>query len=326
MASKIYLRGEELQLSDAKKAADYIDDAVSALRKVDDAVSGWDFYMDNIEVAANGFVFGGSESAVHGCLSALRAAQTKLNKLVSALQTGTEKIEDADAAFENSLTNSGKSKRLRKLIRNAIFPSTILPSVVTWIYDLITPQDTITIEIDPIIDTNPPKLSPGEEYIHRIQALLEEARKENGNDGTKYWKWYSELKGYPWREGWCAAFVSYWMEQAGVDVKSPEEDYEWFLTYPPDQMEFFKSQGLFYGAESDYTPKTGDLVFIDWNGGTNAGHVGMIYVDDTDGKTYLIHGNTGNEGVIEVREYTTYYRENFSIGFGDVAAYVDASS
>lgn len=162
MASKIYLRGEELQLSDAKKAADYIDDAVSALRKVDDAVSGWDFYMDNIEVAENGFVFGGSMSEAHGCLSALRAAQTRLNKLVSTLQTATEKIEDADAEFKNSLTNSGASTRrknaLRSLIRQTIFPSTIIPSVVTWIYDLITPQDTITIDIDPVINVNPPVL------------------------------------------------------------------------------------------------------------------------------------------------------------------------
>ena len=321
MAVPIYVHTKNLMISDAKKASSCIEEAISAMSKVDNAVSGWDLYID---AAADGFVFAKSESEVGACLSVLRTKQTQLEKLISVMQTGTEKLEEADAGFKNDLDQSDFLDRLRALLFGTVTPSHF------WLHKLFEDRkdNSSTIDVDPIVNEEPPKPSAGEEYSIRIKSLLEQAKNEKGNDGTKYWQWYTERErlGYYWQEGWCAAFVSYWMENAGIDVDAPRKNHQWYLTYPPHQVDFFKSQGLFYDGMSDYIPKTGDLVFLDWDGDvTNAAHVGMIYVDDTTGKTYIVHGNTGGYGVVSVDEYTSWYRGR-TVGFGDVAGYADASS
>lgn len=122
MAAPIYVRTKELVISDAKKASSCIEDAISAMSKVDNAVSGWDLYID---AAADGFVFAKSESEVGACLSALRTKQTQLDKLISVMQTGTEKLEDADAGFKNEITDPSLWERLTNAVGRAIYSSTI---------------------------------------------------------------------------------------------------------------------------------------------------------------------------------------------------------
>lgn len=122
MAAPIYVRTKELVISDAKKASSCIEDAISAMSKVDNAVSGWDLYID---AAADGFVFAKSESEVRACLSALRTKQTQLDKLISVMQTGTEKLEEADAGFKNEITDPNLWERLTNAVGRAIYTSTV---------------------------------------------------------------------------------------------------------------------------------------------------------------------------------------------------------
>lgn len=122
MAAPIYVHTKELVISDAKKASSCIEDAISAMSKVDNAVSGWDLYID---AAADGFVFAKSESEVGACLSALRTKQTQLEKLISVMQTGTEKLEEADAGFKNEITDPNLWERLTNAVGRAIYSSTL---------------------------------------------------------------------------------------------------------------------------------------------------------------------------------------------------------
>lgn len=179
MAAPIYVCTKELAFSDAKKASSCLEDAISAVSKVDKAVSGWDFYID---AAADGFVFADSESEVSSCLAALRTQQAQLDKLVSVLQIGTEKLEDADAGFKNEITDQNFWERLVSAAGRALYSSTIgkvnaavmgiawLGTLFTW--DNTDKQKVISVEIDPIVNPEPPvvtevKISPYHEWSGR---------------------------------------------------------------------------------------------------------------------------------------------------------------
>ena len=156
MAAPIYVRTKELVISDAKKASSCIEDAISAMSKVDNAVSGWDLYID---AAADGFVFANSESEVGACLSALRTKQTQLEKLITVMQTGTEKLEEADAGFKNEITDPNLWERLTTAVGRAIYSSTIgkvdaLILGVAWLGTLFNgdASTTSTITYQHVID------------------------------------------------------------------------------------------------------------------------------------------------------------------------------
>ena len=119
-----------------------------------------------------------------------------------------------------------------------------------------------------------------------------------GYDGyTKYGDWY----GLP-NSDWCAMFVSWCANQAGVDTN----------TFPSFALcsagaDWFMSQGRFQYSGS-YIPKAGDLIFYSSYG--NIYHVGLV--TGSDGvNVYSIEGNY-NEAVCNV---------SYSLGYGDILGY-----
>lgn len=119
-----------------------------------------------------------------------------------------------------------------------------------------------------------------------------------GYDGyTKYGDWY----GLP-NSDWCAMFVSWCANQAGVDTS----------TFPSFALcsagcDWFMSQGNFHYSGS-YTPKAGDLIFYASYG--NIYHVGLV--TGSDGyNVYSIEGNY-NEAVSNVC---------YSLSYGDILGY-----
>lgn len=111
--------------------------------------------------------------------------------------------------------------------------------------------------------------------------------------------------------GWCDQFANYVITSSGK--KCPGKTIG--AMYPA-----LASENLIHGySENDsslnainerygsnistdgYVPKTGDLVFFNWNYRSYVGdydsvdHVGVIYVDPNDGVTYVVHGNYSNK-------------------------------
>jgi len=119
-----------------------------------------------------------------------------------------------------------------------------------------------------------------------------------GYDGyTKYGDWY----GLP-NSDWCAMFVSWCANQAGVDNS----------VFPSFALcsagcDWFIQQGRFHYSGS-YTPKAGDLIFYASYG--NIYHVGLVTGSDGS-NVYSIEGNY-NEQVCNV-SYSLYY--------GDILGY-----
>lgn len=150
-----------------------------------------------------------------------------------------------------------------------------------------------------------------------IRNIMDETIKEDlGENGDKYWDWYY---GYDQSrtDSYCALFAAYHMGNAGVDLDTPTTAFnEWVKTSPEIQASYFEKMGAYHGASSGYIPKTGDIVYIDWSGGSSPSHVGMIYIDK-DGTVQMLHGNN-SEGKVQLQSFD--YPKQFVVGYGDVKA------
>lgn len=115
------------------------------------------------------------------------------------------------------------------------------------------------------------------------------------------------------KKGWCDKFADYVITKSGQ--KSPGKTitamfktliknnlvHGYYGTNDAyDQLNKTWNSNNSNICVDDYKPKTGDLVFFNWNGKDNEkykekygniDHVGVIYVDPNDGITYVVHGN-----------------------------------
>lgn len=143
------------------------------------------------------------------------------------------------------------------------------------------------------------------------QQVLDIAANEIGvtedaqGGGTKFHSWYmssSRAQETVARDGgriqayanapWCAMFVSWVGEQAGI---RPTMGWD---AYTVTHAKWFKRNGQ-WGT----TPSPGAVVYFDWAGGKSLDgidHVGFVKKDNGDGTITTIEGNTGN-GRVEQR-------------------------
>lgn len=135
-------------------------------------------------------------------------------------------------------------------------------------------------------------------------ALSQVGIAEQGVNEVKYNDWYygRHVSGgsYPW----CAAFVSWCANQAGVSESIIPKTASVSTLYS-----FFVSHNLFQRKGNGYRPKAGDIL-IQKSGG--ASHTGIVYASD-DSKFYTIEGNSG-KGAVNKRTYS--YDDSKLTGFG----------
>lgn len=118
--------------------------------------------------------------------------------------------------------------------------------------------------------------------------IIKIALKELGNEGgQKFWSWY----GYPSRVEWCATFVSWAGNQAGLNFEK--------FAYCPTGINNFKARNKW--AEKGSTPKEGYIIFFDWESDGTSDHVGLV-VKSEGGYVYTVEGNS-NDAVRE-QKYT----------------------
>ena len=110
------------------------------------------------------------------------------------------------------------------------------------------------------------------------------ALNELGNAGGQtYWSWY----GFESRVEWCACFVSWCADQAGlIDEKLvPKFD------NCASGAAWFKSHDMF--EHPPYTPNEGDIVFFDWEGDGISDHVGIV-TSSENGIISTVEGNSAD--------------------------------
>ncbi len=120
---------------------------------------------------------------------------------------------------------------------------------------------------------------------------------------TKYGAWYGGgLNGY----AWCAMFVSWCANQAGVSTDIIPKFHSCTAA-----MNWFKTHAVWY-PRGNYTPAPGDIILFT-NDGITAAHVGIVYKVDGS-KVYTIEGNTSggstlvaNGGGVAKKSYALTY-------------------
>lgn len=140
-------------------------------------------------------------------------------------------------------------------------------------------------------------VSGGGSTLAEIALAEYEAGEEDGtyhSNGEKYWRYM----GYASRVAWCASFVSYCANEAGVgELKSPAAA-DWvgsLVDKHSDIMTRHKNDG-------SYTPQVGDVAVwrpsgaaYDVHGGSMS-HVGIIVEVDESAKNFVtVEGNSSNK-------------------------------
>ena len=116
------------------------------------------------------------------------------------------------------------------------------------------------------------------------QAIVEVALTQVGNQGGQpYWSWY----GFNSRVEWCACFVSWCADQCGYIESGLVPKFAGCV----DGANWFKSNGKW--QDRTYEPKTGDIIFFDWEGDGTTDHVGIVEKCE-NGTVYTVEGNSGD--------------------------------
>ncbi len=90
-------------------------------------------------------------------------------------------------------------------------------------------------------------------------------------------------------EPWCADFVSWAYKKAGKPLGPNGKGF----AYVPWMKNWLQKSGHWHSKNSNYTPKPGDIVVFNWDGG-RPDHVGLVESVNPDGSINTIEGNAGN--------------------------------
>ncbi len=114
--------------------------------------------------------------------------------------------------------------------------------------------------------------------------IVEIALSQVGNvGGQPYWSWY----GFGSRVEWCACFVSWCANECGYLDAGIIPRFSACTTGEA----WLKERGQW--QSSSYEPKSGDIIFFDWQGDGKTDHVGIVDRVE-NGIIYTVEGNSGD--------------------------------
>ena len=114
--------------------------------------------------------------------------------------------------------------------------------------------------------------------------IVEIALSQVGNvGGQPYWSWY----GFSSRVEWCACFVSWCANECGYLDAGIIPRFSACTTGEA----WFKERGQW--QSSSYEPKSGDIIFFDWQGDGKTDHVGIVDRVE-NGIIYTVEGNSSD--------------------------------
>lgn len=130
------------------------------------------------------------------------------------------------------------------------------------------------------------------------------------NSGSGNYTKYARDTGFGNPNAWCAIFVIWCMQKAGVSSSAYPSS-----AWVPTMQSWFNQRGL-YKARGTYTPQPGDIIFLN-----NTGHVGIV--DSVSGSIVkTIEGNTSND---KVESHTFSLSSSYITGYG-IVKYSGSSS
>lgn len=144
--------------------------------------------------------------------------------------------------------------------------------------------------------TNTPSGSVKDKFIEIVKSQIGVA--EKGHNNIKYNTWYY---GKPVQDrnsssatyAWCGVFISWCANEAGIPESIIPK-----TASSRAYANWYNDRGQYTKYKSSYTPKVGDLIFIDWQkkrgGISTIDHVGIVIAVE-DGKVITVEGNFSNK-------------------------------
>ena len=118
--------------------------------------------------------------------------------------------------------------------------------------------------------------------ITSTAVLVAIAQSQLGNEGGEiYWRWY----GFDSHVDWCAIFVSWCADQAGMLETDSLPKY----AVCDEGIRWFIKKGKWYNRKIE--PKPGMIIFFDWDNDGVSEHTGIVEKYE-DGLIYTIEGNS----------------------------------
>lgn len=151
-------------------------------------------------------------------------------------------------------------------------------------------------------------------------ALTQVGYHDGYSNNTKYGAWAGNNY-----VGWCDIFISWCAAQAGVSSSVvPQKSFGG----ADSGMHWFINKGQFKYRSSGYTPKTGDIMFLDWNYNGSPDHVGIVVESYPDGSVRIVDGNYSdkvNDRVIYPNSGMVWNNISSVVGYG-TPAYANSGS
>ena len=121
------------------------------------------------------------------------------------------------------------------------------------------------------------------------------------------------------KESWCADFISWMMNQAGMPYKNEEYGY-WRIPGVGSLQSYYEDQHAYYDVD-EYTPEFGDVAFYfgETPDGGSSEHVAMVLGVEGD-RLVTLGGNEGKDGVMRIRRDKLAVDEKGLVGFGSLKA------
>lgn len=130
----------------------------------------------------------------------------------------------------------------------------------------------------------------------------------NGKADEFLYKWHSSSR----QTGWCAAFVSYVMEQVSKNTNSEIPNWYQEIENQYWQVNVHRAAEKAGALIEQDQAQSGDIVLFDYDGDGTMQHIGIVYA--IEGNTmYTIEGNSGNR--VKVNEYDLTNPKNQNITY-----------
>jgi lysozyme family protein len=207
--------------------------------------------------------------------------------------------EKTVVAWDRNGNSVGRLPKTRNKSEIAAFKA-LFPNAAT---ELIAPPGKPI----PTAPTPPPPPPPvvGFTRAKALEFALAESAKDiswRGNGvAKKYTKKFEPVFGTG-RFSWCAAFVTWCCEQAGLNipVKVPGDADGYTFALCEAWQQWGKRQGFWIEGGSNVSPQAGDIVLFDWDGATHPDgasdwedHIGFVIRGDTS-SVYCAEGNVND--------------------------------
>lgn len=121
-----------------------------------------------------------------------------------------------------------------------------------------------------------------------VKLAVAQKQDPSAHGGQKYWS----FMGFNGRVAWCACFVSWCIYHTEYGGQKLSDIYNYKSAGVAGFISDCKNSSNKTYHDKSYTPKQGDIIFFDWDGG-GADHIGIVQKVE-NGKILTIEGNSSD--------------------------------